>query len=37
MKSEDNIIIYQTKDEGTSIEVKFKNETFRINHQQMAG
>ena len=30
MKSEDNIIIYQTKD------VKFKNETFRINRQQMA-
>lgn len=31
MKSEGNIIIYQTKDGETSIEVKFENETFWIN------
>lgn len=36
MKSEDNIIIYQTKDGKPSIEVKFENETLWVNRQQMA-
>ncbi|WP_418536208.1 RhuM family protein [Odoribacter laneus] len=36
MKSESNIIIYQTKDGETSIDVKFENETLWINRQQMA-
>jgi hypothetical protein len=36
MNNKGNIVIYQTKDGETSIDVKLENETVWINRQQMA-
>lgn len=36
MNNKGDIVIYQTQDGETSIEVKSENETFWINRQQMA-
>lgn len=36
MNDKGNIIIYQTKDGQTLIDVRLENETVWINHQQMA-
>ncbi|MDE6163812.1 MAG: hypothetical protein K2F98_10030 [Bacteroides sp.] len=36
MDNRGNIVIYQTKDGKTSIDVKLENETVWLNRQQMA-